>query len=73
MPTDRCLAAGLLTILLLSAQPGRPARRWAMYERDMQDPADDPPMGTNHSLLPDISYLFPAITQPGRSLSGFES
>ena len=37
------MAGGLLTVLLLAAQPGRPERRWAMYEREMQDPADDPP------------------------------
>ncbi len=33
----------LLTVLLAFGQGGRPERRWAMYEREMQDPADDPP------------------------------
>jgi len=43
MHVYRGIAAALLAVLLLTAQPGRPARRWAMYEREMQDPADDPP------------------------------
>ena len=42
MQMYRVIAAGLLAVLLVTAQPGRPARRWAMYEREMQDPADDP-------------------------------
>lgn len=37
------MAVALLAVLLVTAQPGRPERRWAMYEREMQDPADDPP------------------------------
>src|SRR6186997_3205462 len=43
MHVYRGITAALLAVLLLTAQPGRPARRWAMYEREMQDPADDPP------------------------------
>lgn len=39
----RAMAVALLAVLLVTAQPGRPERRWAMYEREMQDPADDPP------------------------------
>jgi len=39
----RGIFVSLLAVLLLAAQPGRPERRWAMYEREMQDPADDPP------------------------------
>lgn len=39
----RGIGAAVMTVLLVSAQPGRPERRWAMYEREMQDPAEDPP------------------------------
>jgi hypothetical protein len=31
----RGVATGVLALLLLSAQPGRPGRRWAMYEGEM--------------------------------------
>lgn len=35
------LAVSVIAALLLGAQSGQ--RRWAMYEHEMQDPADDPP------------------------------
>ena len=42
--TGRLIAAVLLigVILAVAAQSGR-GRRWAQYEREMQNPADDPP------------------------------
>jgi hypothetical protein len=39
----RVIPVLLVTVLLVFGQSGRPERRWAMYEREMQDPADDPP------------------------------
>jgi len=43
MQMYRAAGVCLLAVVLVTAQPGRPERRWAMYEREMQDPADDPP------------------------------
>lgn len=40
---SRATGTALLTVLLAVAQPDRGTRRWAMYEREMQDPAEDPP------------------------------
>jgi Domain of unknown function (DUF4159) len=37
------LAATVSAILLIGSQAGRGQRRWAMYEAEMQNPADDPP------------------------------
>jgi hypothetical protein len=43
MLAPRSLAAALVVVTLAMAQQGRGVRRWAMYEREMQNPADDPP------------------------------
>ncbi len=43
MTVRRSLAAALLAVTLAVAQQGRGVRRWAMYEREMQNPAADPP------------------------------
>jgi hypothetical protein len=43
MQMYRAIAMGAVFVLLAAGQPGRPERRWAMYEREIQDPADDPP------------------------------
>jgi len=41
--TPRMLAALILAAILAGAQSGHRPRRWAMYEREMQNPVDDPP------------------------------
>ncbi len=43
MTARRVLAALTLAVMLGSAQYGQRQRRWAMYESEMQNPADDPP------------------------------
>ena len=37
------LGALMLAVMLTGAQSGGRQRRWAIYEREMQDPVDDPP------------------------------
>ena len=46
MNRRRFLALSAVAIFAAVAQSGRPGggvRRWAQYEREMQDPAEDPP------------------------------
>lgn len=43
MNPGRALAAGLLFVLLASMLSAARGRRWAQYESEMQDPAEDPP------------------------------
>ena len=43
MPTRLVLAALIATAILSFAQIGSGQRRWQMYEREMQNPVDDPP------------------------------
>ena len=65
----RGVAAGVLAVLLLSAQPGRPERRWAMYEREMQDPAEDPP-----DAWEETEFAFARLRyRSDRDRSGFRS
>jgi len=42
MTRRRNLAALLLALVLAGAQYGQCSRCWAMYEREMQNPVDDP-------------------------------
>ena len=69
MQMYRGVAAGVLAVLLLSAQPGRPERRWAMYEREMQDPAEDPP-----DAWEETEFAFARLRyRSDRDRSGFRS
>jgi hypothetical protein len=43
MTARRILMALLAALVLSAAESGRPGRRWAMYEAEMQNPAEDPP------------------------------
>jgi hypothetical protein len=43
MRARRSTAVVLLAAAIAAAQPGRGGRRWAQYEAEMQNPADDPP------------------------------
>ncbi len=43
MLARRVLGALMLAVVLIGAQSRGPQRRWAIYEREMQDPVDDPP------------------------------
>jgi hypothetical protein len=43
MVARRGMAAAFLAVTLLLAQRSESARRWARYEAEMQNPADDPP------------------------------
>ena len=43
MTAQRILMGGLLAVTLLLAQQVYRQNRWARYEREMQDPIDDPP------------------------------
>lgn len=67
MQMYRVVSAIILAALLLAAQPGRPERRWAMYEREMQDPADDPP-----DAWEDTEFAFARLRyRSDRDRSGF--
>ena len=69
MQMYRGVAVGVLAVLLLSAQPGRPERRWAMYEREMQDPAEDPP-----DAWEETEFAFARLRyRSDRDRSGFRS
>lgn len=43
MHAQRLAAALILTVMVIGSIAQGGSRRWAMYEREMQDPADDPP------------------------------